>query len=153
MVAGFADPCIYFGRFGAASRVKLINNLLVSIHIAATAEAMALGVKAGVDVELMINAIANGSGGSTQFGIRAPWDGGAAFQAVAGADFRLATLHRNDRRICRQRWAWRRRFWTAQQSCSIRSVAMGLSECDGAAMIDVLSSLPRTQHEDTKSRS
>ena len=43
VVAAFADSCIYFGSFGAASRVKLINNLLVSIYIAATAEAMALG--------------------------------------------------------------------------------------------------------------
>ena len=72
-VAGFADSCLYFGPFGAASRVKLVNNLLVAINIAATAEAMALGLKAGVDVDLMIKAIATGSGGSTQFGIRAPW--------------------------------------------------------------------------------
>ena len=53
--------------------MKLVNNLLVAINIAATAEAMALGLKAGVDVDLMIKAIATGSGGSTQFGIRAPW--------------------------------------------------------------------------------
>jgi 3-hydroxyisobutyrate dehydrogenase-like beta-hydroxyacid dehydrogenase len=72
-IAGFADSCIYFGPFGAASRVKLVNNLLVGIHMAATAEAMALGLKAGVDVDTMIKAIATGSGGSTQFGIRAPW--------------------------------------------------------------------------------
>ena len=61
-VRGFADSCLYFGPFGAASRVKLINNLLVAIHIAATAEAMALGLKAGVDVDLMIKAVATGSG-------------------------------------------------------------------------------------------
>src|SRR5947207_4649577 len=72
-VRGFADTCLYFGPFGAASRVKLVNNLLVAVHIAAAAEAMALGLKAGVDVELMIKAIASGSGGSTQFAIRAPW--------------------------------------------------------------------------------
>src|SRR5215472_11922520 len=72
-VRGFADSCLYFGTFGAASRVKLVNNLLVAVHIAAAAEAMALGLKAGVDVDLMIKAIAGGSGGSTQFGIRAPW--------------------------------------------------------------------------------
>ena len=72
-VGGFADSCLYFGPFGAASRVKLVNNLLVAINIAATAEAMALGLKAGVDIDLMIKAIATGSGGSTQFGIRAPW--------------------------------------------------------------------------------
>ena len=73
VVGGFADSCLYFGQFGAASRVKLVNNLLVAINIAATAEAMALGLKAGVDIDLMIKAIATGSGGSTQFGIRAPW--------------------------------------------------------------------------------
>jgi 3-hydroxyisobutyrate dehydrogenase-like beta-hydroxyacid dehydrogenase len=69
----FANLSIYFGPFGAASKVKLINNLLVAVHITATAEAMALGLRAGVDTELMIKAVATGSGGSTQFGIRAPW--------------------------------------------------------------------------------
>jgi 3-hydroxyisobutyrate dehydrogenase-like beta-hydroxyacid dehydrogenase len=85
VVAGFADSCIYFGPFGAASRVKLINNLLVSIHIAATAEAMALGLKAGVDVSLLIKAIAIGSGGSTQFGIRAPWMAERRFKPLQGS--------------------------------------------------------------------
>jgi 3-hydroxyisobutyrate dehydrogenase-like beta-hydroxyacid dehydrogenase len=87
-VRGFADSCVYFGPFGAASRVKLVNNLLVAIHIAATAEAMALGLRAGVDVDLMIKAIATGSGGSTQFGIRAPWMAQRRFlppQGTAGA--------------------------------------------------------------------
>src|SRR5262249_43802264 len=83
-VAGFADSCLYFGPFGAASRVKLVNSLLVAINIAATAEAMALGLKAGVDVDLMIKAIATGSGGSTQFGIRAPWMAQRKFQPVQG---------------------------------------------------------------------
>jgi 3-hydroxyisobutyrate dehydrogenase len=73
VVRAFADLSIYFGPFGAASKVKLINNLLVAVHITATAEAMALGLRAGVDTELMIKAVATGSGGSTQFGIRAPW--------------------------------------------------------------------------------
>src|SRR5882672_1483764 len=70
---GISDIVHYFGAFGNASKVKLVNNLLVAVHIAAAAEAMALGVKAGVDVELMIKAVAAGSGGSAQFGIRAPW--------------------------------------------------------------------------------
>src|ERR1700686_5190868 len=85
VVAGFADSCLYFGEFGAASRVKLVNNLLVAVNIAATAEAMALGLKAGVDVPLMIKAIATGSGGSTQFGIRAPWMAEQRFLPVQGA--------------------------------------------------------------------
>ncbi len=34
VVASFADTCLYFGEFGAASRVKLVNNLLVAVNIA-----------------------------------------------------------------------------------------------------------------------
>jgi len=85
VIAGFADSCIYFGPFGAASKVKLVNNLLVAVHIAAAAEAMALGLKAGVDVDLMIKAVATGSGGSLQFGIRAPWMAERRFLPIQGA--------------------------------------------------------------------
>ena len=88
-VKGFADLCIYFGPFGGASKVKLINNMLVAINIAAAAEAMALGLKAGVDVDAMIKAVANGSGGSTQFGIRAPWMAQRRFQPVQGSSHLL----------------------------------------------------------------
>jgi 3-hydroxyisobutyrate dehydrogenase-like beta-hydroxyacid dehydrogenase len=89
VIAGFADSCLYFGRFGAASKVKLVNNLLVGVHMAATAEAMALGLKAGVDVDMMIKAVATGSGGSTQFGIRAPWMAAKRYTPPQGtpADF------------------------------------------------------------------
>jgi len=73
IITAFAELCIYFGPFGASTKVKLINNFLVGLHIAGTAQAMAIGLRAGVDVELMIKAIAMGSGGSTQFAIRAPW--------------------------------------------------------------------------------
>jgi 3-hydroxyisobutyrate dehydrogenase-like beta-hydroxyacid dehydrogenase len=85
VVAGFADSCFYFGAFGAATKVKHINNLLVAVHIAATAEAMALGLKAGVNVDMMIKAIAAGSGGSTQFRIRAPWMAERGFLPAQGS--------------------------------------------------------------------
>ncbi len=85
VIKGFVDSCVYFGPFGSASRVKLINNLLVAIHIAATAEAMALGRKAGVDIDTMVAAIAAGSGGSTQFSIRGPWMAQARYLPVQGS--------------------------------------------------------------------
>jgi 3-hydroxyisobutyrate dehydrogenase-like beta-hydroxyacid dehydrogenase len=73
IVSTFAEICLNLGPFGASTVVKLINNILVGMHIAGAAQAMAIGLRAGVDVDLMIKAIANGSGGSVQFGIRAPW--------------------------------------------------------------------------------
>ncbi len=63
---------MHLGDFGAATKVKLVNNFLVALHIAGTAQAMALGLKTGVDKDLLVKAVATGSGGSLQFGIRAP---------------------------------------------------------------------------------
>jgi 3-hydroxyisobutyrate dehydrogenase-like beta-hydroxyacid dehydrogenase len=151
VVAGFADSCIYFGPFGAASRVKLINNLLVSIHIGATAEAMALGVKAGVDVDLMIKAIANGSGGSTQFGIRAPWMAQRRFKPVQGT---IPGLQHYIEMIGEFADSVGVATPLLDRTAELfeRFVAMGLSDCDGAAMIDVIGSLPRAQQQDTRSQ-
>jgi 3-hydroxyisobutyrate dehydrogenase-like beta-hydroxyacid dehydrogenase len=142
VVAGFADSCIYFGAFGAASRVKLINNLLVSIHIAATAEAMALGLKAGVDVDLLIKAVANGSGGSTQFGIRAPWMAERRFKPLQGP---IPGLQHYIEMIGEFADGVGVATPLLDRTAELfdRFVAMGLADCDGAAMIDVIGSLPR----------
>ncbi len=72
IVKTFSDLCLYFGPFGAASKVKFINNLLVTVNTAAIGEAVALALKAGLDPEMMIKAISSGSGGSVLFPIRAP---------------------------------------------------------------------------------
>ncbi len=144
VIAGFADTCLYFGEFGAASRVKLVNNLLVAINIAATAEAMALGLKAGVDVPLMIKAIANGSGGSTQFGIRAPWMAERRFQPMQGG---VASLQHYFDMIAD--FADSVGVATPLLDCVVplyqRFMDMGLGENDVAAMVDVLASLPRAK--------
>jgi 3-hydroxyisobutyrate dehydrogenase len=90
IVAGFADLCLHLGDFGAATKVKLVNNFLVALHIAGTAQAMALGLKTGVDKDLLIKAIATGSGSSTQFGIRAPWMAERRFLPQQGSAAGLA---------------------------------------------------------------
>ena len=148
VVAGFADTCLYFGEFGAASRVKLVNNLLVAVHIAATAEAIALGLKAGVDVALMIKAIASGSGGSTQFAIRAPWMAERRFLPVQGA---AGSLRHYFGMIAE--FADSVGVATPLLDCVAplyeRCTEMGLDDKDVAAMIDVIGALPRTEHRGT----
>ena len=146
VVAGFADSCLYFGEFGAASRVKLINNLLVAINIAATAEAMALGLKAGVDVDLMIKAIATGSGGSTQFGIRAPWMAQRRFKPPQGT---IPGLQHYVEMIGEFADSVGVATPLLDRVAELfdRFVAMGFSDCDGAAMIDVIGSLPRDKSQ------
>jgi 3-hydroxyisobutyrate dehydrogenase len=90
VVAAFAELCLHLGDFGAATKVKLVNNFLVALHIAGTAQAMALGLKTGVDKDLLIKAVATGSGGSTQFGIRAPWMAERRFMPPQGSAAGLA---------------------------------------------------------------
>jgi 3-hydroxyisobutyrate dehydrogenase-like beta-hydroxyacid dehydrogenase len=144
VVASFADSCLYFGEFGAASRVKLVNNLLVAIHIAATAEAMALGLRAGVDVPLMIKAIATGSGGSMQFGIRATWMAERRFLPAQGT---VPGLQRYFGMIAD--FADSMGVATPMLDCATalyeRFIAMGFGEFDGAKMVDVIGSLPRSK--------
>ncbi|MBV9758595.1 MAG: NAD(P)-dependent oxidoreductase [Alphaproteobacteria bacterium] len=50
---------------GLAQTMKLANNLLAAAAVAVTSEAMAMGVKAGLDAKLMIDVINSGSGMNT----------------------------------------------------------------------------------------
>jgi 3-hydroxyisobutyrate dehydrogenase-like beta-hydroxyacid dehydrogenase len=142
VVKGFADSCLYFGVFGAASRVKLVNNLLVALNIAATAEAMALGLKAGVDVDLMIKAIATGSGGSTQFGIRAPWMAERRFLPAQGTVPQLQHYFDMIGDFAASVGVATPMLDRAVELYD-KFVAMGLAEKDVAAMVDVIGALPR----------
>ena len=57
---------------GPASTVKMINQLLAGVHIAALAEAMALGTKAGADPNILYEVISNSAGASWMFNNRVP---------------------------------------------------------------------------------
>jgi putative dehydrogenase len=57
---------------GQGSKVKMINQLLAGVHIAASAEAMALGIKAGVDPKTLYEVISNSAGSSWMFQNRVP---------------------------------------------------------------------------------
>jgi 3-hydroxyisobutyrate dehydrogenase len=144
VVRGFTDVCHYFGAFGAASKVKLINNLLVAVHIAATAEAMALGIKAGVDVELMIKAVAAGSGGSTQFGIRAPWMAQRRFLPAQGTTTGLAHYFELIGDMADRVGAATPLLDRAVELYQ-RCIDMGLGEHDNAIMVDVIGGMPRAK--------
>jgi 3-hydroxyisobutyrate dehydrogenase len=54
-------------RAGAGSKVKIINQLLAGVHIAAAAEAMALGLRAGVDAQSLYEVITHSAGNSWMF--------------------------------------------------------------------------------------
>jgi 3-hydroxyisobutyrate dehydrogenase len=52
---------------GAGSKVKIVNQLLAGVHIAAAAEAMALGLREGVDPAALYEVITHSAGNSWMF--------------------------------------------------------------------------------------
>ncbi len=60
------------GDIGAGQMTKLVNQVIVAINIAAVAEGLTLGKKAGVDPEKIFNAISGGLAGSQCLKDKAP---------------------------------------------------------------------------------
>ncbi len=57
---------------GQGSAMKLVNQVLAGIHIAAAAEALAFGAKLGIDASQMYDVICNSAGASWMFENRVP---------------------------------------------------------------------------------
>jgi 3-hydroxyisobutyrate dehydrogenase-like beta-hydroxyacid dehydrogenase len=72
LFAGFTRAVYDVGAFGNGSRMKYVANLLVAIHNVASAEAMVLGMKAGLPPQLIFDLIKTGAGNSRIFELRAP---------------------------------------------------------------------------------
>jgi 3-hydroxyisobutyrate dehydrogenase-like beta-hydroxyacid dehydrogenase len=82
--AGFARSMHYCGAFGNGSRLKYVANLLVTIHNLAAAEAIVMGLKSGLDLNLLYKVIRDGAGTSRMFEVRAPM--------MVADDYRQATM-------------------------------------------------------------
>ena len=54
------------------SKVKMVNQLLTGVHIAAACEAIVLGMRAGVDPNVLYEVISNSAGSSWMFQNRVP---------------------------------------------------------------------------------
>ena len=60
------------GEIGSGNVTKLVNQVIVALNIAALSEAMVLGTKAGVDPELIFEAIKGGLAGSAVMNAKTP---------------------------------------------------------------------------------
>ena len=69
---GFARVRYDVGAFGNGMRMKLVANLLVAIHNVSAAEALLMGVRAGLDPALLVKVVADGAGGSRMLQVRGP---------------------------------------------------------------------------------
>jgi len=72
VLEAFSRSVRHLGPFGNGTTMKLVANLLVAIHNASTAEAFALGVRAGLDPQQLYDTVRDGAGCSVIFDKRGP---------------------------------------------------------------------------------
>ena len=72
LFSAFARAVHDLGAFGNGSRMKYVANLLVAINNVASAEAMVLGLKAGLPARTVFEMVRTGAGNSRVFELRAP---------------------------------------------------------------------------------
>ena len=80
------------GKNGAGNTCKLANQIVVALNIAAVSEAFALSKKAGVDPELVFNAIKGGLAGSTVMNAKVPMILDRNFKPGFKVDFHIKDL-------------------------------------------------------------
>ncbi len=64
VLRAMGEEIFHVGDVGAGQTIKLINNMLTGINLAGVCEGMVLGMKAGVDPDLLLNIINTSSGAS-----------------------------------------------------------------------------------------
>lgn len=64
VLKNIGEKIYYVGNVGAGDTVKLVNNLLLGANMAAVAEALTLGIKAGLDADVLFEVISKSSGSS-----------------------------------------------------------------------------------------
>ena len=79
-------------RAGAGSTVKIVNQLLAGVHIAAAAEAMALGLRAGVEPAALYEVITHSAGNSWMFENRMPHVLAGDYTALSAVDIFVKDL-------------------------------------------------------------
>jgi L-threonate 2-dehydrogenase len=150
-------PKVFFlGEFGIGTRLKFCANLLVGVHIMAAAEAISLGLAAGLDGELLVSALRDSAATSLQFQVRAPMMARGSFEQT------LAPLKMLDKDLqligsfaselgCATPMLKTATEWYA------KAMSAGYGERDPAAMIRVLNDAraakaPREADDPSRSR-
>jgi 3-hydroxyisobutyrate dehydrogenase len=93
ILSGMAGKVYRLGDVhGLGSKVKIINQLLAGVHIAASAEAMALGLREGVDADALYEVITHSAGNSWMFENRVPHILNADYTPLSAVDIFVKDL-------------------------------------------------------------
>ncbi|MBV4368841.1 2-hydroxy-3-oxopropionate reductase [Erwinia phyllosphaerae] len=92
IMKAMAGSVVHTGDIGAGNVTKLANQVIVALNIAAMSEALTLATKAGVDPELVFQAIRGGLAGSTVLDAKAPMVLGRNFKPGFRIDLHIKDL-------------------------------------------------------------
>jgi len=137
LFSDFAKQSADLGRYGNGSRMKFVANHLVAIHNVATAEAMILAERAGLDPKMVIEMVGPGAGGSRMFQMRAPMMVEGIYEP---ATMKVATWQKDMAIIAEfaEGVGCATPLFTLTQPVYAEAMAMGLGDQDTAAVFEVL---------------
>jgi putative dehydrogenase len=137
LFSDFAKQSADLGKYGNGSRMKFVANHLVAIHNVATAEAMILAERAGLDPKMVVDMVSPGAGGSRMFQMRAPMMVDGVYEP---ATMKVSTW-RKDMAIIAEfadDVGCATPLFTLTQPVYAEAMAMGLGDQDTAAVFEVL---------------
>ena len=137
LFSDFAKQSSDLGRFGNGSRMKFVANHLVAIHNVATAEAMILAQRAGLDPKMVVDMVGPGAGGSRMFQMRAPMMVEGVYEP---ATMKVSTWRKDMAIIAdfADDIGCTTPLFSLTQPVYAEAMAMGLGDQDTAAVFEVL---------------
>jgi 3-hydroxyisobutyrate dehydrogenase/glyoxylate/succinic semialdehyde reductase len=137
LFADFAKQSADLGAFGNGSKMKFVANHLVAIHNIATAEAMVLAERAGLDPKMVVDLVGPGAGGSRMFQMRAPM---MVERIYEPATMKVSTWKKDMAIIAEfaDEIGCATPMFTLTQPIYSDAMAMGLGDQDTAAVFEVL---------------
>jgi 3-hydroxyisobutyrate dehydrogenase/glyoxylate/succinic semialdehyde reductase len=137
LFSDFAKQSADLGQFGNGSRMKFVANHLVAIHNVATAEAMVLAERAGLDLKIVVDLVGPGAGGSRMFQMRAPMMVEGIYEP---ATMKVSTWQKDMAIIAEfaDDVGCETPLFTLTQPVYTEAMAMGLGDQDTAAVFEVL---------------
>ena len=137
LFSDFAKQSADLGKFGNGSRMKFVANHLVAIHNVATAEAMILAERAGLDPKMVVDMVGPGAGGSRMFQMRAPMMVDGIYEP---ATMKVSTWKKDMAIIAEfaDEVGCVTPLFTLTQPVYTQAMAMGLGDQDTAAVFEVL---------------
>ena len=146
---GFSRAHFRLGAFGTGSKMKYIANHLVTIHNVAAAEALVLGMKAGLDPATVLEVITSGAGTSRMLEVRGP----VMAEQRYGDPGIAGTVFQKDIRIIAEfarSVACPVPLFSASSEVHLSAIAQGFGDVDTAAVCAVMERLAGLQRGDSQ---